>query len=241
MTAIALLTACGSQEGGALAGAAAQPTGSGWIESWTNQVKQNPAQDVGAQDLPTPSFQELIADWRTQQVVEAALAEDFRNAAPPLVAGSRIKGWIFFNASDLDTFASGACSDAKGAAIALARKLPGLSAEHAPLIDRTMQLIPHHCGRLDPSVLDAASNVFFTTMVHNEQISSTERQTSATPAPAPSSTADQVRYQAVCAMGQALGQYLNGRAKDERAKAFGVVALAAAGVYCRDALKGLFD
>ncbi|RST08687.1 hypothetical protein EF910_00065 [Streptomyces sp. WAC07149] len=247
MTAGLFLTACGSQERGTLAGPAVEPTGSDWINSWTTQVEQNPAQDVGAQDLAGTRYQELLADWRSQQAAEESLAQAFHAAAPPIF-GPEGKAenvrWLLLKAGDLSAFAEDAChTDAAQAARDLVAKLPGLTPAHAPLLDQTMQLIPRHCTVVNPAAVDAASSVLFTTVFRRGQAQRAETPT-ASPAPAPvpmpSRTADQLHYKAVCGMGSALGGYFTGRAEAGKAKAFGLVALAGAVVYCPGALKDLF-
>ncbi|GAA0318262.1 hypothetical protein GCM10010302_66660 [Streptomyces polychromogenes] len=243
------LTACGGREHNTLAGPAVEPTGSGWIRAWTDQVERNPARDVGAQDLAAPSYQELLSSWRTPQEAEDTLAQAFRRAAPPAVgAAARPENvrWLLFRGEDLNAFAEKACrADAVQAARDLVAKLPGLAPEHAPLVDQTMQLIPRHCTVVHPDAVDSASNVLFMAMVRTAQARRAEAPAaSATPAPpalTPSGAADQLHYKAVCGMGSALGGYFAGRAEAGRAKAFGLVAMAGAVVYCPAALKYLFD
>jgi hypothetical protein len=242
----ALLTACGNSEDGALVGAAVQPspTDSGWVESWTHQVEQNPAQDIGAEDLSGSAYQELLKDWRTTpsarpgQTPEQTLAEQFRQAEPD----DQPLRWFTFSGTDLYTFAQDTCyKDGPQAAQLLVSKLPGLSIRHAALVDQAMQLIPRHCKVLNPDAVDATSNVFFRTMANNAQAQGRPSAPSTAPAPTPSSTENQQHYRAVCGAGSALGGYFVGRLNSGFAKAFGVVAIAAASVYCPDQLKPLFQ
>ncbi|MFB8398481.1 hypothetical protein [Streptomyces yangpuensis] len=240
---MAFLTACG--DGQEVELTSSEPTGFEWFEELTSKVEQNPSQDVGATDLSTSSFQALLNDWRrSRQQTEADLAQRFRDAAPSGLAPSGRLSWIIFKAADLNTFAEDACQ--KGgpeAAQVLVSKLPGLSVQHGPLIDQTLQLIPLHCTVVYPDRLDSTSDVFFAEMVRNYRAELPEPQdTTPTAAPEPSSTEDQLHYQAVCGITDAtLGAFFADRARTQSGKLFGIAAVAGAAVYCPRMLKHLLD
>ncbi|MFF0033526.1 hypothetical protein ACFYS7_36250 [Streptomyces avermitilis] len=217
---------------------AAQPTDESWLDYLVGQAEQNPTDDIGAQDLPKPSYDELLGDIRAQETPENALARQINQAHPTNPA------WAQFTASSLNDFAYQVCFVNPPQAVrTLVRRLPGMVLRDAPLMDQAVRLIPQHCKVVQPKWVDYVSNVLFSEIVRNTLALSPDVQPSSTAAaPAPSASENLTEYRVVCAMGNvALGDYLKSRVENGTAKFLGLIGLAGAVVVCPDVLGWLFD
>ncbi|MET9819344.1 hypothetical protein [Streptomyces sp. NPDC006355] len=234
--------ACGSQVNERAttkpAAAEAQPTDESWLDYLVSEAEQNPTSDLGAQDLPEPSYNEFLNDFKAQAVRESALAFEINQAHPTNPA------WARFTATDLNNFAEQACRvDAPRAVHTLVSQLPGMVARDAPLMDQVVRLIPQHCRVVHPQWVDYISNVLFNEMVRNTRALPPATQPSGTAAaPTPSASESRTEYQVVCAIGSAgLSTYLSSRADSGRTKYLGLMGLAGAMVFCPKAINWLAD